>query len=361
MSVRLFITGVGLVTSQGLGIEPLAAAIEGDGVPFAVEEPLPGASVRVGRVGRAKSEAAAGAYKRWGQLDTYSRYGFLGAFQALAGAGIGMGDPVLADFGVMMGTSFGCMEENQRFDRFTICEGKVHGASPLVFKGTVDNAPAGWIAVAWRIKGPNATFVSGDGAAMEALWSAEGVLRSGRARGVLVGGVERFVDLHLLLHRAAPERGGVALSEGAGILLVETGASLVQRGRTAGDALAELVGTTRRRGTVVTALVAALDRCAVDPESIGLVSLALPHLDERAAEAYEAVPGAEVVADQDVLGDFHGAWGGVALGAAISRLGPTGWHGRPHAVIHAFGEGDEHFFVLLKSPPDAGSQSQEAP
>jgi 3-oxoacyl-[acyl-carrier-protein] synthase II len=357
---RILITGTGMVTSQGLGLAPLAAAIQGEGVPFTEEEPRPGTVVRVGRVGRVKCKEASEAYRRWGQLDTYSRYGFLGAFQALRDAGIAMGDPALTDFGVMMGTSFGCMEENQKFDRFEIRDGKVYGASPLVFKGTVDNAPAGWIAVAWRIKGPNATFVSGDGAALEALWSAEGVLRSGRARGLLVGGVERFVDLHLLLHRADPARSGAPLSEGAGVILIETEASLLDRGRTTSDALAELVGTTRRRGTLTDALLAAIERLGIDPLELGLVSLALPSLDERASAVYEAVPGVEIVADQEILGEFHGAWGGVAVGAALARRTSSGWNGRPHALVHAFGEGDEHFFALLKSPPTGSEHPEEA-
>ena len=348
--MRLFITGVGTVAPQGLGLEALGAALESSPTAFVTEEPRPGTEISVGRVGRIKSKKASECYKRWGQLDTYSRYGFLAAYQALENAGVAMGDPVLADFGVMLGTSYGCMEENQKFDRFEIRGDKVHGASPLVFKGTVDNAPAGWVAVAWRIKGPNATFVSGDGAALEALWSAEGVLRSGRARGVLVGGVERFVDLHLLLRQTDPSRQGSPLSEGAGMVLVETEESITARGRSQGQCLAELLGTARRRGGLVEATLAAIERLGADPAEIGLVSLATPFTDERSAATYDAVPGAEVVTDKESLGEFHGAWGGVAISAALARCTKTGWNGRPLALVHAFGEGDEHFFALLKSP-----------
>ncbi len=356
--MRLFITGAGTVAPVGLGVDALRAALEGDGTAFVEESPRADTTVKIGRVGRIKSRKASDCYKRWGQLDTYSRYGFLAAHQALEGAGVAMGDPALTDFGVMLGTSYGCMEENQKFDRFEVREDKVHGASPLVFKGTVDNAPAGWIAVAFRIKGPNATFVSGDGAALEALWSAEGVLRSGRARGVLVGGVERFVDLHLLLRRPDESRQGSPLSEGAGVLLVETDASL--EARDAGAPLVELLGTARRRGDLVPALVAAIDRLGADPTDIGLVSLATPFTDDRCAAAFEVVPGADVVADKEALGEFHGAWGGVAISAAIARLTPAGWNGRPLALVHAFGEGDEHFFALLKRPEPGAGSSEEA-
>ena len=231
---------------------------------------------------------------------------------------------------MILGTAYGCMEENQRFDRYVIKDGTVKGASPLLFKGTVDNAPAGWIAVAWKLKGPNATFVSGDGAAMEALWSAEGLLHKGRAPALVVGGVERFVDLHHLLRVRDPERQGETLSEGAGLVVVEREDSLRARGLAPGDARAELVGVGRASGPLDEAMAAALDTLGVDPDQVGLTLLATPDgIKSR-------------------IGEFHGAWGGVALCAALTELDGEGWSGLPHAVVHAFGEGDEHFFTVLR-------------
>ncbi len=337
--MRLFISGVGTVTAAGLGLEPLAAALR-DGVPRTDEEVREGEFVSVGRVGRLQDKASAALYRRWGQLDSYSRYGFVSARQALEDGGFG-GDADRTEIGVLLGTAFGCMEENQKFDRFEVDEGKLVGASPLVFKGTVDNAPAGWVSVAFKLKGPNATFVSGDGAALEALWSAEGLLQRGRAPALLVGGVERFVDLHLLLRRADPAKNEALLSEGSGLLLVEREDSLQARGRDVSDTHAELLGVVRHRGSLEDGVAAAIDRFDLAGQ-VGLVSLALP--------SDVAVPdlGIETVCDKGSLGEPHGAWGGLAIAAAITRC-DGGWGGKPAAIVHAFGEGNESFYAVLRA------------
>ena len=337
--MRLFISGVGTVTPAGLGLDALRTALV-DGVPRTAEEVRAGEFVELGRVGRLQDKASAALYRRWGQLDSYSRYGFVSARQALEDGGFG-GEVDRAAIGVLLGTAFGCMEENQKFDRFVIDDGKLIGASPLVFKGTVDNAPAGWVSVAFKLKGPNATFVSGDGAALEALWSAEGLLQRGRAPALLVGGVERFVDLHLLLLRRDPSKNDALLSEGSGILLVEREDSLHARGRRIEDTHAELLGVVRHRGSVEDGVAAAIARFGLDGQ-VGLVSLALP------SDADVPALGIETVCDKGPLGESHGAWGGLAIAAAITRC-DGGWGGKPAAVVHAFGEGNESFYAVLRA------------
>jgi len=332
MRERLFISGAGSVTWAGCGLPALAEALDG-GHPFVSEELGEGLSAEVGRVGRLKDPDSAAHYERWGQLDTYSRYGFSAARAALQDAGIVEESAGRAEMGIVIGTAYGCMEENQRFDRFSVVDGVVK-ASPLAFKGTVDNAPAGWIAVGWKLRGPNATLVSGDGAALEALWTAQGLLEDGRAPALLVGGVERFVDLHLLLRERDPERQGAVLSEGAGMLVVEREDSLACRGRGPASARAELLGVERVRGSLAEARAEALSRFGLNEDDIGFESLATPEGDKR------------------LLGEFHGAWGAIALCAALVRRDDSGggWSGRAHALVHAFGEHDEHFFVVLKDP-----------
>ncbi len=333
MRERLFVTGAGSVTWAGLGLEALGRAAAGE-VPFAQDEPIAGQAVPSGRVGRLNDSVSANSYERWGQLDTYSRYGFAAARLALSDAGLALGDAALSDMGVLLGTAYGCIEENQRFDRYSAQDGSLKGASPLLFKGTVDNAPAGWIAVAWKLRGPNATFVSGDGAALEALWSADGVLREDRATGLLVGGVERFVDLHHILRERDPARQGEILSEGAGIVLVEREDALRRRGLEPSESRAELVAVARFSGELESARQRLFEELGLSEADVGLTLLAEPSgLKSR-------------------LGEPHGAWGGLALCAALQCRNDDGWSGRPLAVVHAFGEGQEHFFAVLKHPTE---------
>ncbi|MBJ93429.1 MAG: hypothetical protein CMP23_03040 [Rickettsiales bacterium] len=349
---RLLLSGLGALTWEGAGLDAVSRALAGTAAPFAREEPIDGLGVEVGRIGRIKDPDSARSYKRWGQLDTYSRYGFVAARMALEDAGLEGAQEDRDRIGVLLGTSFGCMEENQRFDRYEIVDGTVKGASPLVFKGTVDNAPAGWIAVAWKLRGPNATFVSGSGSSLEALWSAEGLLRRDRARALLVGGVERFSDLHLLLADSKDGRHGGRLAEGAGIVVVEREDSLRSRGRSAQDAHAELVGVARCSGSLPAALPRALRQLGVSVAEVGLLSVAMPSLEDLPEGlAEELAPRAKIVAEKEYLGESHGAFGGLALSAAICRLDKegTGWQGLPLAVIHVFGEARENFFAVLRA------------
>jgi 3-oxoacyl-(acyl-carrier-protein) synthase len=359
---RLLVTGAGAVTCLGLGIEHLRDALtRGEPIEFAEEQPGP-EPVRVGRIGYLKDAASAATYRRWGQVDTYSRYGYVAARLALEASGCEHGED-LSEFGVLLGTAYGCMEENQKFERFQVVDGALKGASPLVFKGTVDNAPAGWVAVAWKLKGPNATFVSGDGAGAEAIWAAARQIKRGRAPAVLCGGVERFVDLHLTLRERDPATQGAILSEGAGVLLLEDEDAFVARGRTPEVSPAELIGVIRHRGSVSDGIQSAAVRLGIRAEEVGLISVACPDLESLAtvqtdvrqdAEAGghgPALEGVEFVADKTVLGEFHGAWAGVATCAALVRRVPgQGWNGRPLAIVQVYGEGNECFYLVLGEP-----------
>ena len=67
-----------------------------------------------------------------------------------------------------------------------------------------------------------------------------------------------------------------------------------------------------------------------------------------------ALEGVDFVADKIHLGEFHGAWGGVAVCAALTRRrAGEGWNGRRCALVEVHGEGDEHFYVALGEPTDA--------
>ena len=84
---------------------------------------------------------------------------------------------------------------------------------------------------------------------------------------------------------------------------------------------------------------------------MGLISLAVPGADHVPAEVQALVPeGAELVCDKARLGEFHGAWGSMAICAALARKnGSSSWNGRPLAVVQAFGEGRECFYAVLKA------------
>lgn len=338
----LVITGTGAVCWEGLGQDALARVVSGAARPWDEEDLGDGRTVRVGRVGRLVDAGSAAAYDRWGQIDSYSRFGFSAARQALGQAAL-LGPGARRDeVGVVFGTAWGCVEENQRFERWDVVDGKVAGAAPIIFKVTVDNAPAAWTAVAFGLRGPTETFVSGDGAAFEALWSAEGLLRQGHAPALVVGGVERFVDLHTALFDRDPQRHGEVLSEGAGAVLLER-----EDWRPGRPVLASFLGVERGMGPFSQELRAACARKGIPWASLGGIVAGGPRAGEDAAAMHPDVP---VLPLKALVGEPHGAFGGLAVVAAIGLLSAARDAGRPYVVVHGHGEADEHFFVFLSAP-----------
>lgn len=341
---RLFVTGAGAVCFEGLGVDTLRRVHAGQGRPWDEELLSPAQAVRIGRVGRLQDPESAAAYDRWGQIDTYSRYGFSVTRQVLAEASLLQDPERRLQVGVVLGTAWGCVEENQRFERWDVVDGKVVGAAPIVFKVTVDNAPAGWAAVAFGLRGPTETFVSGDGAAFEAVWSAESILRRGVAPALVVGGVERFVDLHLALAALDPTRHGAVLSEGAGAILVER--DDFRPGR---RVLSELLGVGRACGTFAEGAEQLLRRCEIPHRSVVRIVAGGPAAGQDARASF---PGAEVIEPKALLGEPHGAYGGWALALAAGAAdGPARGPGAC-TLVHGHGEGEEQFFVLLRVPED---------
>jgi len=313
-----------------------------------VEEAAPGEPRPVGRVGKPKSHPFSRRYDRFGQIDTFSRYAFVACGHALDEAGVAPGTPEAEATGVSLGTAFGCMEANLLFDQFTAdpLDG-LRGASPLHFKGTLHNAPAGWCAVGWQLRGPNATSVSGRAAGSEAIALAERTVREGRAPRMVTGGVDRLIDLQLLL--ADPPPPGVpGLSEGAATLLIEAADAAHARGATP---LLGVVGTAR--GTGRGGLLPLLDLLRRADQSVGDLAGVFPgplgqeDEDRLLSELREAgaCSSLRVVHPERRLGDPLAAWPAVAVASLLAD--PEPFPRGALAAIHQRGETGESHWLLV--------------
>ena len=96
-----------------------------------------------------------------------------------------------------------------------------------------------------------------------------------------------------------------------------------------------------------------MDRVGLAPSDVGLVVAGAPDtatLQQCCASPLEALfdGGTRVLVAKERLGESHGAWGGIAPCAALALQDEVGgWGGRPAAIVHAFGEGTESFYVAL--------------
>jgi 3-oxoacyl-[acyl-carrier-protein] synthase II len=172
------------------------------------------------------------------RLDRLSRYAWGAAHGAFLDAGL---DPK-ADgegIGIAVGTVTGGNEAAEAFIRPYFDRGP-EGASPMLFPNCVANAASGHLAIAFGLKGPSATLVDRENAALLALEQGMRWLRSGMAEAVLLVGADGFfplqVELLQAVHRMArglPRAGagtGFLPGEGAQAFLLETEAHALARG-----------------------------------------------------------------------------------------------------------------------------------
>jgi hypothetical protein len=344
--VDLVISGVGVMAHLGDGPEAIRALLGDPAVP-PTEEVEEGLEVPLGRIGRLRNHPFSARYDRFGQIDSFSRYAFVAAGHALDSAEIPAPDERYEGAGVIFGTAFGCQEANLQFDQFSLDPAVgLRGASPLAFKGTVDNAPAGWVSVAYTLRGVNATFVSGFGAGAEAVVAAEAAIEESRAEMVVCGGVERLLGLQIAaLHRAGYAPTPYA-AEGSVALVLETAEAADRRGH---RPLARLAAARRLPRGDAGALVRFLEDCAVAPDAIATARLATgPWGDREATETTLRAAGVTAVTAQDAgrTGQMFAAQAPLSLALMATELADGSLPAAP-ALLHATGEEGEAFGFVL--------------
>jgi 3-oxoacyl-[acyl-carrier-protein] synthase II len=151
------------------------------------------------------------------------------------------------EVGLVLGTMFCSVSTIAGFDRRALEAGPAY-ASPMDFANTVINAAAGQTAIVHRLRGVNSTVSTGATSGLQAVAYAADLIRRGRARAVLAGGVEEMChETYLGFERAGllcgsggdgghlhvpfdARRNGVVLGEGAALLLLEEADEARERG-----------------------------------------------------------------------------------------------------------------------------------
>ncbi|OLE50909.1 MAG: hypothetical protein AUG51_25760 [Acidobacteria bacterium 13_1_20CM_3_53_8] len=151
------------------------------------------------------------------------------------------------EVGLILGTMFCSVRTISEFDRRALEAGPTY-ASPMDFSNTVINAAAGQTAILHNLRGVNTTVSTGNTSGLKAIAYATDLIRSGRARALLAGGAEELCfesfygfDRAGLLCRSERQSGdfpipfdtrrnGMALGEGAALMMLEDAESARERG-----------------------------------------------------------------------------------------------------------------------------------
>ncbi|RMI45183.1 beta-ketoacyl synthase N-terminal-like domain-containing protein [Streptomyces triticirhizae] len=218
----LRITGCGVLSAAGQGLDALAEALHGARAP--VGEPtadppadFPPAPLRpvtpldirefLGRRGTRK-------------LDRFSSLGLAASRLALGGPPPEGEDR--STTGVVLATSTGSLRSLAAVARDTLVQELPYLVDPSMFPNTVMNSCAGQIAIWNGLRGLNATVATGQTSSLAALRHARTALARGRADRLLVGGVEELTPAVAWgRHRAGGLEPDTPLGEGAALFVVE--------------------------------------------------------------------------------------------------------------------------------------------
>jgi 3-oxoacyl-[acyl-carrier-protein] synthase II len=338
MSPRIVVTGAGVISPIGAGVEAFTEALwKGtSGITSSARFP-----------GTVTSEVIDFSATPWlgnkgvRVLDRGTRLLCVAAQMALTTTGLlqdaaGEGD---AELGLVCGTMFGGVHSIAAFDWSGLMEGPSY-VSPMEFPNTVINAPAGQAAIKHKLRGVNSTICAGLASGLYAIQYAAEFLRFGRARYLMAGGMEEVCDEAALgftkLGLASPSgitrpfgthRDGTAAGEGSALWMLETEETATARGKTPWFEICGFgSGHDSHAEGAAAAIEQALEETGIGPDAIGCIIASAN--GSRLADAMEAralcnVFGARletipVSAPKAATGEMMGASG--AFGAFIAGL-----------------------------------------
>lgn len=258
MKRRIVITGMGAVTSFGLGADKLWEAVKSGRHGFSLIErvDVSDLSVKVAAEIRDFDPSDYIEKKEIKRMDRFAQYALAATHMAVQDSKLNLETENKERIGVIVGTGVGGIEtiENQYSLLLEKGAGRV---SPFFVPMMIPNMAAGLIAIKYGFKGFNECVVSACASSTNALGDAFKVIQRGDADLMITGGTEASITKLSLAGFCANktlsknddpstacrpfdmERNGFVMGEGSGILVLEELEHALDRGA---DIIAEVVG-----------------------------------------------------------------------------------------------------------------------
>lgn len=250
------ITGIGLITPAGIGVQENWARIV-DGKATAAHDPeLAGLPVTIACRVPGGSSNTLGLRGTW-QWDRYAQFAIAATHEALCQAGLEPGNwPDSSRVAVVIGSGAGGTATLEKQHRALIEQGPTD-VSPLTLPMGLLNMAAGQVAIDIGAMGPCLAPCTACAAGATAIGIGRDMLRLGMADIVIAGGAEApvtplyvsaFARMRALSKRTEPEtasrpfdvtRDGFVLGEGAGVVVLESEEHAASRGV---SAIARVIG-----------------------------------------------------------------------------------------------------------------------
>ncbi len=345
------ITGLGAIAASGAGREPLGRALEQG---LALVRPVD-RSAGYHRPAGSRLAALAGGVELSSLLPAAaarrmsppSRMAVAAARLAVRDAGLVEEDAGFADTAVVVATAFGPAFYTEKLLDSIFGAGP-ESASPALFTESVASAAASQVAITLRARGPSLTVTQREAGPLVAIGEGLRLLRTGRAKRVLVGAVEEMTPLlHAVLDRfralARPDesgdeaarpfdrdRDGFLAGEGSTFVVLERAAAARERGArplcrvaaafSAFDASAPAVDWGRGDEGLAAALRRGLERAGIAIGSIDRVvsgASGAVRGDRLEALVLRRLWPAQTLPPVEAPKAVVGEYGGAALAAAV--------------------------------------------
>jgi len=353
---EIVITGVGVVACNGIGREAFWGALRKGVSGIKPVSLFDTGSIKSKQAGEIKDFDAKRYLGDKGLrlLDRSTKLANVAAKLALDDAHFTVTEENADETGVVLGTTLGSVWSISEFDKTALVEGPRY-VNPALFPNTVINSPASQISIRFGIKGFNTTIATGFTSSMDALKYACDFIRLGRARAVLVGGVEElclqtylgFYKLQFLSGSKGDDqelncpfdrrRNGIVFGEGAAMLLIEDVETARARGVPIYARISSLgyefvpyrINKYHRLGTGIRkAMKEAMEAADLDVKDIDCISAnanSTPEADRIEAEAIREVFGSTaqktpVTAIKSMVGETFSASGAMQLVAASGSI-----------------------------------------
>jgi 3-oxoacyl-[acyl-carrier-protein] synthase II len=247
---RVVITGLGVLSPVGIGKEDYwKALLQGkSGIgPLTRFDPALFDSKIAGEIRDFVPEQFFDR-KEIRRMDRFTQFGVAAAKLAVQDAALEMEKENLEEIGVVIGSGIGGIETLCEQHNILLTKGP-NRVSPLFIPMIIGNMAAGQIAISLGPKGPNITVVTACASGTNAIGEAYRMLQQGTAEVILAGGTEApivpvamagFCSMKAMSTRNdEPQRAsrpfdknrdGFVISEGAGILILETLGHATARG-----------------------------------------------------------------------------------------------------------------------------------
>lgn len=363
---RVVVTGMGLVTPLGAGVEQVwRRLVSGrSGIRRLPDQMVPDVAAKVGGVVPSIAEDpeagfdidAAVSPKDQRKMDRFIAFAIAAADEAIAQAGW---RPVSEDerqrTATIIGSGIGGFPQIVEAVRTTDQKG-VRRLSPFTVPSFLANLAAGWVSIRHGLKGPLGAPVTACAAGVQAIGDAARMIRADEIDVAVCGGAEACIDRVSLggfgaaralstAYNDDPQlasrpfdaaRDGFVMGEGAGILVIEALEHAVARGA---RPIAELVGygtsadahhltagpedgDGARRAMLVALKQASLPPAAVDHINAHATSTPVGDLGELAAirSVFGTGAGPAISSTKSATGHLLGAAGGIEAVFAILAL-----------------------------------------